>query len=66
MELEETRALAMVQVERAQQLQKKYHDKRNENQNLKPFKEGDWMMFFDAIRYKRARKKFFIKNFDLS
>ncbi|OAE26940.1 hypothetical protein AXG93_4413s1240 [Marchantia polymorpha subsp. ruderalis] len=39
MELEEARALAMVRVERAQQLQKKYHDKRSGNHNLKPFKE---------------------------
>lgn len=53
----------MVQLKRAQQLQKKYHDKCSENHNLKSFNEDDWIMFFDGIRYNKARKKFLTKYF---
>lgn len=50
MELEQVQAMVMIQVKRAQQLQKKYHNKQIKIHNLKSFKKSDWMMLFDAIR----------------
>ena len=30
---------------------------------MEPFKEGDWVMLFDSIRFKRVQKKFLPKYF---
>lgn len=63
MEVNEAQAMAMVQLKQAQQLHNKYHDNRIRTHNLKPFKKVDSLIISDAIRFKRARKKFLLYYF---
>lgn len=51
-----------MQVKQAQ-LAKKYHNKRIRIHNLTSFKKSDWLIFFETIRYKKAKKKFCAKYF---
>lgn len=63
LELEETRNVAAQIITRAQEQQKKSYDKRLAMKDPTRFKEGDWVLVWDAIRHKRAQHKFLPRYF---